>query len=395
MRILLIIDCYLPSIKSVAQLTHDLAIEFTAQHHDVTILAPSDTLGKDVDVFDENDLHVVRYRTGKMKGANLIVRAINEMLISLVAHRRTRKYFAGQKYDGIVFYSPSIFFGPLVARFKRRWNVRSYLILRDIFPDWAVQTGILRKGPAYYLFKVFERIQYRVADVIGIETSRSFDYFEKSPFIEKIELLRNWTITDRPEQLERSYRAELGLEDKIVFFYGGNIGIAQDMDNIMRLAKRMESQSNAHFLIVGEGSERERLSQMVQDEAMKNVTILPSVDPDTYMSMLNEFDVGLISLDRRLKTFSNTGKMLGYMRCGMPILASYNLGNDLGELLRDSQAGFGSINGEDTLLYENALELCDSSVRKEMGENARKLLEETFSVRSIVTQILGGLVDKT
>ena len=93
-----------------------------------------------------------------------------------------------------------------------------YLILRDIFPDWAVHTGVLKKGPAYYLFKVFEHIQYRAADVIGVETSRSFDYFKSTPFIDKIELLRNWTVSDRPARLDHSYRTKLALEDKVVFF---------------------------------------------------------------------------------------------------------------------------------------------------------------------------------
>lgn len=180
----------------------------------------------------------------------------------------------------------------------------------------------------------------------------------------------------------------------MVFFYGGNIGVAQDMDNIMRLAKRMAGQSNAHFVIVGEGSLRERFTKMAQDEDMGNVTILPAVGPDTYMSMLSEFDVGLITLDRRLKTYSNTGKILGYMRCGLPILASHNPGNDLEDLLRDSQAGFGSINGEDDLLYENALKLCDPVLRRKMGANSRRLLKKTFSVKKTVTQILGSLADR-
>lgn len=394
MRVLLIIDCYLPSIKSVAQLTYDLAMEFAAQNHDVTILAPSDALEKGVDISNENGLQIVRYRTGKIKGARLVFRAINEILISLVAFWRMRKYFADHEYDCIVFYSPSIFFGPLVVYLKRRWSIKSYLILRDIFPDWAVHTGVLKKGPAYYLFKVFEHIQYRAADVIGVETSRSFDYFKSTPFIDKIELLRNWTVSDRPARLDHSYRTKLALEDKVVFFYGGNIGVAQDMDNIMRLAKRMAGQSNAHFVIVGEGSERERFTKMAHDENMGNVTILPSVDPDTYMSMLSEFDVGLITLDRRLKTYSNTGKILGYMRCGLPILASHNPGNDLEDLLRDSQAGFGSINGEDDLLYENALKLCDPVLRRKMGANSRRLLEKTFSVKKTVTQILDSLADR-
>ena len=203
MHILLIVDCYLPSTKSVAQLADDLARGFVGQGHDVTVLAPADDLKDNVTVSDEPGLHVVRYRAGRMKGANLTLRAMNEVVISLVAALRTRGYMAHRRYDYIVFYSPSIFYGPLVAYFRRRWKARSYLILRDIFPDWAIHTGVLRKGPAYYLFKVFERIQYRAADVIGVETGRSYEYFKMTPFIGKVELLRNWATTDRPGRVDR------------------------------------------------------------------------------------------------------------------------------------------------------------------------------------------------
>jgi glycosyltransferase involved in cell wall biosynthesis len=267
-------------------------------------------------------------------------------------------------------------------------KARTYLILRDIFPDWAVQAGVLKKGLIYYLFKLFERHQYFIADNIGVETSRSVEYFEKTPSWRKVAMLRNWSVSDPPIAAARSYRERLGLAGKTVFFYGGNIGVAQDMDNIMRLAKRMSTRPDAHFLLVGSGSEVERLQIMIRNEAMANVTLLPAVDQDTYMAMLSEFDVGLISLDRRLKTYSNTGKMLGYMRCGLPMLASYNSGNDLEELLAESGAGFGAINGNDEEFHQNALKLCDPEIREIMGNNSRMLLEDSFSVELAVKKIL-------
>ncbi len=387
MRILLIADSVLPSTKSVASLINDLALELVAQGHVVTVLAPCASVSCPMQVTVESGVEVVRYRTGTVKGAVLALRAVREMSLSLVAYWRTRHYFREHAFDGIVFYSPSIFFGPLVSVLRKRWGARTYLILRDIFPNWAVDAGLMVKGPTFYLFKAFEHWQYRVADVIGVETSQSKRYFEGGRFSGKVELLRNWTVATQPARVDRNFRKELGLQGKTVFFYGGNIGVAQDMDNLLRLAKNMESEAASHFLIVGEGSERQRITQLAEDERIENVTILPAVDTDTYFSMLSEFDVGLISLDRRLRTFSNTGKILGYMRCGLPILASYNAGNDLGGLLHQSNAGFGSVTGEDELLARNARSLCDSTRRQVMGQNATNLLASEFTVSRITEQL--------
>jgi hypothetical protein len=313
---------------------------------------------------------------------------MNEMLLSATAWRRARPAIE-RGHDVAVFYSPSIFFGPLIALLKRRCHLRTYLVLRDIFPDWAVQTGILRKGLLYQVLKVFERLQYSVADRIGVETKGSVEYFRNSVHLEKVELLRNWTRTDcvhPPDKLP--LRQELGLENKTVFLYGGNIGAAQDMDNILRLASRMEKIPEAHFILIGTGSDLERLTALVSAGKAKNITILPPVDQNDYLSLISQFDVGLISLDRRLRSFSTTGKLLGYLRCGLAVLASVNLGNDLIDLLRESGAGLCSENGDDEMFYQNALRLCSSSVRTAIAQRTGALLAAEFSLRAAADQIL-------
>jgi glycosyltransferase involved in cell wall biosynthesis len=116
--------------------------------------------------------------------------------------------------------------------------------------------------------------------------------------------------------------------------------------------------------------------------------ILPAVAQPEYLAMLSEFDVGLMSLDRRLQTQNIPGKLLGYMYHSMPILASLNPDNDLQQLLEASDAGLCSLNGEDEHFQANALKLCDPELRKRIGRNARKLLERDFSVTSTVDKIL-------
>lgn len=389
-RILIVVDCYLPSEKSAARLASDLAHAFSRQGNPVTVLTPSNAVAERAAVEENDGVRVVRFRVGKIKGARHVLRAINEISLSLVAWARCRRLLLQQQpHDLIVFYSPSIFFGPLVWWLKGKWNARSYLVLRDIFPDWAVDTGVLRTGLVYRVFKVFEGLQYRAADVIGVETAGSTKYFADKPQSSKVEVLSNWAVVQNAPRATGTFRRQLGLEGKVVFFYGGNIGVAQDMDNIMRLARRMMDRQDVHFLLVGSGSHVEYFENLIEMESIKNVTILPAVDQDTYFSMLAEFDVGLISLDRRLKSCNYPGKLLGYLQCSMPVLASLNPGNDLAEFLQEQGAGYVSINGEDEVFYQNAVRLCDAPLRAAMGKKARELLEEHFSVERVADQILG------
>lgn len=388
MQVLLIVDCYLPEQKSSAALMHDLAEEMLSRGYSVTLLAPSSDLKASCTVWQAGRFKVIRYRTGAIKRAARYVRAINEMFLSAAAWWEARNAL-GHYYDIVVFYSPSIFFGPLVAFLKRHTRARTYLVLRDIFPEWAVQAGILRKGLAYWVFKHFERLQYKVADRIGIETTGSIEHFRNSAHCAKVELLRNWTRTRSvPYAAAKPYRRKLGLEDKTVFLYGGNIGVAQDMDNILRLAHRMENMEGVHFVLIGDGSEVERIRALIASGRAKNVSLLPSVEQSEYLSTISQFDVGLISLDKRLRSFSTTGKLLGYLQCELPVLASVNPGNELMDLLTTSGAGLCSWNGDDETFYRNAVDLCSSSLRRSIASRSRALLESEFSVHTAADRIL-------
>ena len=182
------------------------------------------------------------------------------------------------------------------------------------------------------------------------------------------------------------------MNDKIVFLYGGNIGVAQDMENILRLAGRLAHRPDIRFLLVGEGSEVRRLQKSIELNRVSNVQLIPAMSQDEYLSMVSEFDVGLISLDARLTSHNVPGKLLSYLYWGMPVLASLNPGNDLFALLQESAGGFCFENGDDANLALAALRLADDAkLRAAMGRNARRLLEQTFSVQHAVNQIFTHL----
>ncbi|MBS1809828.1 MAG: glycosyltransferase family 4 protein [Acidobacteria bacterium] len=391
MRILIIGVYYLPSSEASAKLIHDLGKEFQRQNHDVTVLTPSESISQNVEVTQEDGLQVVRVRTGQIKGASRIPRAWREIRLSATLWQKGKKFFQEHPHDLVIFYSPSIFFGPLVSKLKALWHCPAYLILRDIFPQWVVDMGMLKKGLVWAYFRWMELRQYAAANIIGVQSPANLRYFaEQLP--EKnynLEVLYNWTTDEPPAMPSRNYREQLGLQDKVVFFYGGNIGVAQDMDNILRLAERLRDQPHLYFLLVGAGTEVERLQQLIQGKKLTNIRLLPPVGQEEYLAMLAEFDVGLISLDRRMKTQNYPGKILGYMSASKPILGSINPGNDLSEMLEENVAGLCSMNGDDQTLYENALKMAnDPLYRRRVGENARQLLDRYFSVAVSANQIL-------
>lgn len=390
MKLLLIIDDYLPeSIKVGAKMMHELACELKVQGHEVTVVTPSPKLKVKTEISVLDGITVCRFKSGEIKNVGKAKRAINETLLSHHAWRSFKSYFQDNPHDLIVYYSPTIFWGGLVARLQKLWDASSYLILRDLFPQWALDQGLIRKDSKIEkYFRYFEAKNYTAADTIGLMSHKNLEWFNESVTTDKkLEVIYNWA-SNTPVKSNSDYKAKLGLIGKTVYFYGGNIGHAQDMMNIVRLAKNMQNETKAHFILVGAGDEVELVREAIEKESLNNMTLLPSVTQDEFKQMLAEFDVGLFTLHKDHSTHNFPGKLLGYMVQELPILGSINEGNDLKEIVEEAGAGLVTVNGEDKVLYENALKLLDDEYRKQIGKNASKLLKSTFLVEAAAKQIL-------
>ncbi len=390
MKILLVVDDYMPhSIKVAAKMMHELACEMVKQGHQVSVLTPKSRQTEKLKISFLDGVEVVNFKSGEIKNISKVKRAINETLLSFYAWRYSKEYFLQNKFDYIVYYSPTIFFGLLVKKLKKLWGVKAYLVLRDFFPQWVIDNDILKENSIITkYFKFFERINYDAADTIGVMSQKNLEWFNGYYKSDKtIEILYNWANIVPVKNEDNRYRKKLGLEDKVVYFYGGNLGHAQDMMNLVRLAKNMRSEENAHFIFVGAGDEYELIKESIKKEKLKNITLLPSVDQSEYKQMLAEFDVGLFTLNKYHQTHNFPGKLLGYMVQSLPIIGSVNPDNDLKDLINKNNAGYIYVNGEDRLLYEAAKKLMDKEVRSYISENAKALMKDYFSVEKAVKQI--------
>lgn len=394
MRIALIADVFPPLRSSGAVQLRDLSRELVRQGHALTVMIPAYELDQPWRLEDMNGVQVLRLKAPKTKDTNYVRRTIGEFLMPFAMLRNLRKSpLADVCWDGVIWYSPTIFLGPIANALKKASACRSYLIIRDIFPEWAVDMGLLGRGLPYRFFKAVERYQYSVADVIGVQTQGNSPYFsdwEKQPG-RRVEVLQNW-LADSPDAGCSISVAEGALAGRKIFVYAGNMGVAQGMNILLDLAEGIRDRSDIGFLFVGRGSDANRLRAEANSRGLDNVMFHDEIDPAEIPGLYAQCHVGIVALDPRHKTHNIPGKFLTYMQSGLPVLASINPGNDLVGLIQAEGVGRACTDQSIATLQRLALALLDE-VAADAGfsDRCKGLSERLFSPDAIVKQIVAGL----
>lgn len=395
MRIVLAGDVFPPLRSSGAVLLRDLSLELVRQGHALTVLVPAPELDQPWLLESMGGVEVLRLKAPRAKDVGLVRRALAELWMPVAMWRNLRRSpLRSRGWDGVVWYSPTIFLGPLAWALKRRSRCRSYLVLRDIFPEWAVDMGLMGRGLPYRFFKLVERLQYAVADVIGVQAQSALAYFEtwaRGPG-RRVEVLQNW-LADAPVQHCNISVSGGPLAGRKIFVYAGNMGLAQGMDLLLDLAAAMRERSDVGFLFVGRGSEAARLHDAAVQRGLDNVQFHDEIEPAEIPALYAQCHVGLVALDPRHRTHNIPGKFLSYMWAGLPVLASINRGNDLAAMIR--QFGVGRVCEEHEVapLKQGAEELLKLIVEDGDGLQlrCRQLAADLFSPEAAARQIVAGL----
>jgi len=302
----------------------------------------------------------------------------------------------GLVFKRVINHAPTIFFGG-AACLLRRNGAKVHLIQRDFFPQWAIESNLIKGNSvlAKYL-KIIEQINYRSSDVIWLQSPKNFEVFDRLAPQQKYkcQLLYNWTSENKlfsGSGAGEDYINSLGLSGKTVFFYGGNMGHAQHLTQIVQLAEWFKNRkvTNSHFLFVGSGHEAEKLDDYCKSKKLDNVTFRPAVNQELYSQLLEVVDVGLISLHPTQTAHNFPGKLLGYMEAGLPIIGCVNPGNDVAELYNESNAGVISDEGLSHWFLDRALQIAScAETRRAMGVNSRELLGSLFSVEVAARKLM-------
>lgn len=375
----------------------DLAEELVRQGHQVTMLVASPDLQAPWRIEDYRGVRVVRLRSLRTRDMGFLRRTLGESLLPFAMLWRLRRSPVwAERWDGVAWYSPTIFLGLVARVLGSRSGCRTYLIVRDIFPEWALDMGLMGRGLPYLFFRSVARYQYLVADVIGIQTPGNGIYFDewRRNSGRKLEVLHNWLAPSGSHACSIAL-GESSLAGRRLFVYAGNMGVAQGMGVLLELAELLRDRADAGFVFVGRGSAVVALREEARRRHLDNVLFFDEIDPDEIPGLYAQCSFGLLSLDPRHRTHNIPGKFISYMHAGLPVLASVNAGNDIVQLIRGEAIGEVVTDGSAASLASAAVRLMDDSGAGASREGrCRALAERCFSVQGAAQQLATALAER-
>lgn len=382
---------------SAAIQMHDLAIEFFRQGHEPIVITPSTGLNTPWETEIMDGVQVLRLAVARKRDTgSYFLRTISELIVPFRMMLNLRKSpFRNEQWKLIAWYSPTIFLGPLIWQIKRSSGCYAYLVLRDIFPEWAHDLGLIRKGITYAFFKLIANFQYSIADTIGVQTASNLSYLKAwtNRPNRHLEVLYNWQTQSKNIGSSITV-SNTFLAGRKIFAYIGNMGIAQGMDIFIDLAASLKNNKEFGFLFVGRGSEFTRLKDRTKAHSLSNILFFNEVDPQEIPGILEQCHIGLLALDTRHKTHNIPGKFLTYLLASIPVLARVNAGTDLEKLIEEEGVGKVYVGESVEEFRKLAEEIVNSKVSYElMSSNGRKLAKRMFSTTAAVNQILKASSD--
>lgn len=364
-----------PKIPKSSNLYTDLMEEFRNQGHEVYVVAPAvnDT---EVGLINEEGISVIRVKTLPLLNVNPIKKGIANVLLPYQYKKAIKKYFKADSLDLIIMPTPPISLVDVANWMKKKYRSKLYLILRDIFPQNAVDLGMMKKGGILYnFFRKKEQLLYDVADEIGCMSQGNIDYvIYHNPKVksEKLHLLPNWQKEIPQFSGDKiALRKKYNFDENFVIIFGGNIGLPQKLENILAVAEWYQPEDKVLFFIVGQGTEKTKIESLVREKNLKNVVIKDSLPREDYQNIISVADCGLISLHEDFTIPNIPSKSLSYFNAKIPILAAIDEYTDYGTHIQDEvKAGFWAPSSHPVLIKEK-IDLLRSNPQlcNEMGEN--------------------------
>lgn len=382
---------FFPDMTKSSDMYIDIVKEFAKRGDEVTVVAPS-VNGAPTKLSMIDNIEVLRVKTNKLLNVNPIKKAVATMLLPHQFERAINRHLNG-RYDLIVTSTPPITFSTLAAKLSKRWGSQVYLILRDIFPQNAMDLQMIPHPLIFKYFRSVEKKLYRISDHIGCMSQGNIDYLKlHNPEVElkKLHLLPNWSPSDPINTSNRDFiRERYAIQDKFVAIFGGNIGKPQRIENLVELAQRVLKYPDVRILFIGEGAEFDNLVSMVSKRNLTNVIIKSSIHRDDFDQLTAACDIGLISLDQRFTIPNIPSKSVTYLNAGIPILASVDINTDYGYLLQEEmKAGLWAPAGNHDELFERFEQLyLNKELRDQLGSNGKNYLLENLTVEDTYNTI--------
>jgi colanic acid biosynthesis glycosyl transferase WcaI len=309
---------------------------------------------------------------------NLIRRAVGYASFSSLAAAHGAR---GGRVDGVLAMSPPLTLGLTgwaVASARRGPLVFN---VQDVFPDVAVELGVITDRRIISAARRLERFCYERADAITVlSEDLSENIVSKTGRPDKVRVIPNFVDTDVvvPTDKENAYRREFGLEGKTIVMYAGNVGLSQSLEIMLDAAAALSYEEDLLFVINGAGAAREELERKARD--LDNVRFIDMQPLDRVSEVYSAADVHVVPLRKGLARSSVPSKMYSILAVARPLIASVDQGSEVARIVERTGAGV-AVPPEDSEAFTKALRtLLDSPGElARMGEAGRRFVETSAS----------------
>lgn len=385
---------YLPETAASLYITDNIVHACADKGIEVDLYTPSPTRNvPDGSVWEREE----RQMDGKLRihrfhlygeGKNPMLRALRYFLGEFILLH----YCMWKKYDVAFVDSTPPIQGlkmPLIKWLKRKPTIYN---VQDIFPDSLVGTGLTHEGSLIWkIGRIVEKITYRYADkIIVISEDFKKNIMAKGVPEDKIVVIYNWVdqnkVVDVPREENKLFDV-YGLDrSKFYITYNGNIGLTQNMDMLLDVAKELQEEyEDIHFVLVGNGAYLDEVKRKVADQQLENVHLLPFQPYEDISHVFSLGDASLVISKPGVGANSVPSKTWSIMSASRPVLANFDE-NELKTIIENNHCGIFTKAGDKDAFKESILTLYNHrELCKEYGHNGRKFVLDNLT-REVGTQ---------
>lgn len=334
-----------------------------------------------------DNIRYIKYRRKESEHGNIVSRYIRDTITNI------REAHGVKKSDASVLFEDVSYSSFWVVRTAKKRGMRVVAMLQDVWPDNAVQSGLIRKdGALYKYFEIWQQYVYRNADkIICISDDMKDFVISKGVDEKKIEVIYNWGYSDETVDIaweDNEFVKKYNLSKDVFYaIYAGNIGKMQNVEIVVRAAMLLQDRKDIHFLIVGDGARKDTIEVMAR--GLENVTILPMQPSEIAPHIYSAAGVNIIPLvagGTKTAMPSKTGVILS---CGQPVIFTFGSMSRFSEMISACQAGI-SVDADSPQLLSNAIsQYRDTKWKKNYG-----LFQQCFLRRENVQKYVDILKSK-
>ncbi len=322
-----------------------------------------------------------------------ILKIINMISLSLSMFLGGLRWF--KKGDDVLIVSapPTILFTVGLAALLKGCSYK--LLIHDNYPEMLVAAGTISKDSLLEsLYNFLNRWLYKYTSrviVVGRDMAVTAERKVGGLNI-PVSIIPNWAELESvspQNKSENTLLASLGLSEKFVLLYAGNMGYPQDIDSIYEASRKLADLDDVHFIFLGSGTKRRVLETMIERDEPSNITILPTQPREKQNDFLNACDIAFVSLIEKMKGVSVPSRTYNIMAAGKPILAITEPGSEISQIIAEENNGWTVSPGQPDDLEQVIRETYsrrDSLF--EMGKRSRSAAVEKYSETLAVQRYL-------